>query len=344
MLISPDRSPKQPLSAGERKSISTDRVILVPGPTHEVQVVRDIYRMLIADGLTVYGIATALNQKGISYSEYSKWDYQAVYGILTHPKYVGCHAYGRTSCRLYTPSIKLPKSDWILTHGAFEPVVDQSTFLAAQQILAGRTFNKSNEELLDGLRSLLGREGRLSLRLVKNSPDVPSPSTYRHRFCSLRRAYELSGYGRPEQFGPIDLRRRTQALREELVARIAALFPNEVSVVRRGGRWRNRLRLRNGRVVSVLVARSIRVWKETLRWQVDPVRHERKYVTLLARLDAENQALLDFYVLPDIDRPRRFHIRHADTWLNRGLPLNDLSAFCTLVGQVGSAKRDGRYA
>jgi DNA invertase Pin-like site-specific DNA recombinase len=258
MLISPDRFPKQPLADGERKSIAIDRVILVPGIAHEVQVVRDIFRMLVAEGLTVYGIATELNRRGVPYTAYSKWDYQAVYGILTHPKYIGCHAYGRTSCRLYTPSIKLPKSEWILTRGAFEPIVDESTFLAAQQVLEGRTFNKSNEELLDSLRSLLAKEGRLSLQIIKNCPDVPSASTYRGRFVSLRRAYQLIGYGRPEQFGPIDLRRRTQALREELMARLVKLFPNDLSVVSRSGRWRSRLRMRSGKIVSVLIARSIK--------------------------------------------------------------------------------------
>ncbi len=339
MLISPDRYPKQHLSDGERKSIATDRVILVPGPTHEVQVVRDIYRMLIADGLTVYGIATRLNQRGVPYTGHSTWDYQAVCGILTHPKYVGCHVYGRTSCRLYTPSIKLPKSDWILTHGAFEPVVGESTFLAAQQILVGRTFNKSNEELLESLRALLARKGRLSLRLVKESPDMPSPSTYRLRFGSLRKAYELIGYGRADQFGPIDLRRRTQALREEVMAKIATMFPGQVSIVRHGGRWRSRLRLRGGLIVSVLVARSVRAWKNTFCWQIDPVRHERKYVMLLARLDKENRSVLDFHVMPSIDRLRRFHIRLDDLWLSRGLRLNDLSEFCTRVRQVRSANR-----
>ncbi len=42
---------------------------------------------------------------------------------------------------------------------------------------------------------------------------------------SLRRAYELIGYGRPDNFGPIDLRRRTQALREDLTPRLPRCFP-----------------------------------------------------------------------------------------------------------------------
>jgi DNA invertase Pin-like site-specific DNA recombinase len=47
MLISESGVPKQELALGERKSIATDRVILVPGPPSEIQVVRDIYRMHI---------------------------------------------------------------------------------------------------------------------------------------------------------------------------------------------------------------------------------------------------------------------------------------------------------
>src|SRR5579859_381698 len=338
MLVSADRHPKQRLATGERKSIATDRVILVPGPANEVQVVRDIYRMLIDEGLTVSRIARELNRRGIPYTSDSKWDYHAVYGILTHPKYAGYHVFGRTSRRLYTPTIKLPTSDWILAYGVFTPVVNHRTFLHAQRILADRTFNKSDEELLDRLRALLDREGRLSLRLVKNSPHVPSPSTYRLRFGSLRQAYEQIRYGRAEQFGPIDLRRRTQALRDELLARLATMFPDDVSLVRRGGRWRSRLRLRSGLMVSVVVARSIRPWKETIRWQIDPVCHERKYVTLLARLDNENRSFLDFFVLPNIDRARRFHIRRTDPWLSRGLRLNDLSVFCTVVARVQASK------
>jgi hypothetical protein len=258
---------------------------------------------------------------------------------LANPKYAGIYVYGRTTSRLYTPSVKVPKSEWIVTPRAFEPVVDYPTFLEAQKILRSRTVNRSDEELLEMLKRLLARQGRLSLKLLNESPDVPSPSTYRLRFGSLRKAYELIGYGRADQFGPIDLRRRTQALREDLIARIMTLFPNSVSVVRRGGRWRSRLCLRNRLTVCVLIARSVVVWKETVRWQIDPVPHECKYVTLLARLDRENQGFLDYHVLPSIDRPTRLQIRQDDSWLNRGLPLNDLSEFYSLVAQVARQRK-----
>jgi DNA invertase Pin-like site-specific DNA recombinase len=331
MLVSPDRYPKQRLDAGERKSIATDRVILVPGPAHEVQVVNEIYRMLVSEKRTVYAIARILNDRNIDYTDDSRWDYQAVYNILTHPKYTGCHVFGRTTCKLYTPMVRLPKSEWILKPDAFEPIIDAVTFLEAQKILDERTFNKTDEQLLDSLRALLASERRLSLRLIQNSAYVASPSTYRNRFGSLRRAYALIGYGRPDQFGPIDLRRRTMALRDQLFTQIAAACPSKISIVKLGGRWRSRLRLSNGPIVSVIVARSFRAWKETIRWQIDPVQRECKSITLLARLDANNHAFLDFHIFPHIDRRRRFRVCFMDTWLTRGKRLGDLSQLCEVV-------------
>jgi DNA invertase Pin-like site-specific DNA recombinase len=338
MLVSAIGSPKQELAAGERKSIATDRVILVPGPPQEVQVVKEIYRALIEGGQSVYAIAEDLNCRNVSYLSDSKWDYRAVHAILTNPKYTGCHIFGRTSSKLSTPTVALPMSEWIVTPGALEPLVDSVTFSKAQRILQKRTVNKSDEDLLGGLKDLLAFAGRLSLSLIKSSPEVPSPSTYRHRFGSLRRAYELIGYGRPEQFGPIDLRRRTQALRDELIIQIAALFPHETSIVRHGGRRRSRLRIQNGLIVSVVIARSIHVWKQTIRWQIDPVWHERRFVTLLARLDEVNGSFLDFYILPNVDRSHRFHVSLTDPWLNRGQQLVDLRGFCEVVENVLATK------
>jgi DNA invertase Pin-like site-specific DNA recombinase len=334
MLVSPDRQTKQPLAFGERKSIATDRVILVPGPEDEVQMVREIYRMLISDGMAIYAIARDLNRRGIQYQNGSRWTHHTVAEVLTNPKYAGSYVYGRSSRRLYTPVVKHPMSDWILTEGAFQPVVNSAVFVQAQQILAARTVHKSNEAMLDGLRRLLARKGRLTLGLIKDSDEVPSPSTYRQHFGSLRKAYELIGYGHPSHFDAIDLRRRTQALRDQLINGIVSTFPNEVTVVRRGGRWRPLLRLWNRVWVSVLIARTVWSWNQTFVWQVDPARHERKYLTVLARLDAENRLFFDFHVLPAVDRTRRFHIRENDLWLSRGEKISDIGEFCQVTRRV----------
>jgi DNA invertase Pin-like site-specific DNA recombinase len=335
MLVSPSKTPKQPLASGERKSLATDRVILVPGAEAEVRCVRNIFRMFLAENRTVYGIAQELNRRGVVRPEVSKWDYLSVYHILSHPKYAGCNVFARSSAKLYTPPIRLPKSQWVVTPGSFEPIVDMDTFERTQALLAARTIAQSDNQVLDSLRSLLAKKGKLSLQLIQDSPETPSPSTYRHRFGSLRRAYQLVGYGDPDQFRPLDLRHRTMVLRDQLIDRIVRTFPHKISVFRRSGRWRSRLRTSGGTIISVLIARSIRSWKDSIRWQVEPHPREKSNVTLLARLTEDNERFLDFHVFSKIDPKRRFRASLRDPWLRSGKKLPELDQLCEFLRRMG---------
>src|SRR5579863_9001723 len=93
LLVSADRSPKQILGRGERKSIATDRITLVRGPAPEVRCVREIYQMFVEKRMTFSEIARVLNRRGTNYIEGSQWNLRAVQTILTHPKYVGTNIY-----------------------------------------------------------------------------------------------------------------------------------------------------------------------------------------------------------------------------------------------------------
>jgi DNA invertase Pin-like site-specific DNA recombinase len=343
LLVSSDRVPKQPLALGERKSITTDRVILVPGPAHEVQCVKNIFRMLLSEKRTVFGIARELNRSRIPYVDNGRWDYGAVYNILTHPKYCGCHVYGRTSTRLYTPTIKLPKSQWILTPGAFEPLVDAATFEAAQKVLQERTFRKSDEDVLDNLRKLLSEKGSLSISLIRNSDGMPSWSTYRYRFGGLRRAYELIGYESTYPVSALDVRSRAMTLREGIIARIKELFPRDFSILKRSGRWRTRLLFLNREVVSVMIARADRVWKQTIRWMVDPHPQERNFITLMARLNENNDDILDYYVFPRIESRKRIRLKLKDPRLNQGRKIHDLSELRKIMEQFTKGPIKSRW-
>src|SRR5579859_3350289 len=67
LLVAADRSPKQFLGPHQRKNLTTDRVILVPGAANEVHWVREIYRMFIENRLSTAEIAAKLNRLGIPY-------------------------------------------------------------------------------------------------------------------------------------------------------------------------------------------------------------------------------------------------------------------------------------
>jgi hypothetical protein len=120
------------------------------------------------------------------------------------------------------------------------------------------------------------------------------------------------------------------------MAEIVTMFPDDVAIVRPGGRWRSRLRLTNGLIISALVARPIRPWRRC--WRVDPLLHECEYVTLLARLNEDNRSFLDFHVFPRMDRRERFDLSLNDLWLNRREQLSDLSNLCGIADHV-NAKR-----
>jgi len=343
MLVASDGTFKQLLANGERKSIATDRVTLVHAPDFEVAHVREMYRMLISDRLSMPEIARELNKKGVKQAGKgpvaNPWNYATVYHVLTNPKYAGIHVHGRSTQKLSTPVVQLPKSEWVITPGAFDPIVDQETFDQAQQVLQSRTFNKSNQELLRELRSLVAAEGQLTARLIDSSWEMASCSTYRYRFGSLQDAYKLIGYGRAESFRKFETRRRNQALRDELLEEIVSRFPDKIAIVRYGRKWRPRLRVTRGPMISVVVARPARMAGGTLCWLADPPRHERRLITFLARLNPTQPSFQDFHVLPNIDRKKRFSIRRDDEWLKRGQPLPRLSDLLDVVEQVRESRK-----
>jgi hypothetical protein len=76
-----------------------------------------------------------------------------------------------------------------------------------------------------------------------------------------------------------------------------------------------------------------------VRWQLDPVKQECRFVTLLARLNESNDSFLDFHVLPGINRKTRFHIRSDDPWLNSGKRLENTTTFSRVVEGVQKARR-----
>ena len=97
--------------------------------------------------------------------------------------------------------------------------------------------------------------------------------------------------------------------------------------------------MHNGRMISVIVARPEEIWPSTVRWRVDPAPRERKLITLLGRLTPSNDAFQDFYLLPNIDHPKRFFIARDDPWLKRGRPMPRLSDFCEMVSHMVATRR-----
>jgi DNA invertase Pin-like site-specific DNA recombinase len=316
MLLTPARKPKQILEVGERKSISSERVTLVLGSSSEVECVRAIFDMFVREKRSVADIARELNRRDIKNFSGRVWEYRGV--------------------NLYTPTLKVPRSEWILKAGTFEPIVDLNTFLKAQSILWTRTCHITNAQLLDGLRKLLVQKGRLSISLIEQCNFLPSASAVRKRFGNMRAAYNLLEYGQ-DRFRNVDVRQRTHALRDRLLAQIAEASLDKIRVVQRTTRHRATLELPGQRAASVLLVRSAHVWKETRRWLLDPVLAESHLPTLVALLNRENDGFERFYVFPRIGSDTRARITVCDPWLKSGIRVTDLARVCEAFENVRSA-------
>jgi DNA invertase Pin-like site-specific DNA recombinase len=207
-LIDRDKNPKGLLGKGERKSLQTDRVILVPGPELEVETVRQIYELFVVQGKTEREIMDDLNGGGVLGEFGRPWSRASVHQVLINPKYTGANVYNRRSFKLKYRRVKNPVQMWIWRDGAFEPLISADLFAQAREIIESRHRHLSDEELLERLRELLRDRGRLSGILIDETEDLPSSSCYSSRFGSLTRAYSLIGWASDRDYAYIEINRK----------------------------------------------------------------------------------------------------------------------------------------
>lgn len=197
LLIDCEGRPRTLLEPGQRKAISTDRVILVPGPQEEQETVRRIFRWYGRHALTLDDIAQRLAAEGPRTDTGRPWTQSAVRKIIGNEAYIGDYTYCKTVGFLMGPRKPAPRDHWIRS-STLTPIVSDRVFRAAQKQRARRDGKRlSDERMLRDLRHVLEQEGYLSARLIWRSRQCPCPTTYVNHFGSLNQAYLLIGYTAP---------------------------------------------------------------------------------------------------------------------------------------------------
>ena len=303
MLIDQAGQSKGLLKRGEKKSLQTDRVILVPGPQAEVEMVRRMYEMFTRDGLKESQIAERLNTQGVINAESDcPWNHATVRQVLINEKYVGNNVYNRKSFKLRKKRVINPPDMWIRQDGAFERIIEPEIFFMARGIFVERAREFSNEELLAKLQSLYAAHGMLSSVLIDGADGLPSSAVYQTRFGGLVKAYRLVGYIPDHDYGYLEINRHLRQLREPFVADVIQQL--EQIGARASRDKQSGLLLINGEYsASILLARSRQTQAGALRWLVRLDKELLPDITVVARMDAENRSPTDFYLLPRIDIP-----------------------------------------
>jgi DNA invertase Pin-like site-specific DNA recombinase len=299
-LIDVNGQPKGVLKIGEHKSLQTDRVILVPGPEEEQAVVREIYERFVTREQTERQIADELNARKLTTDFGRPWTRGVVHQILTNEKYVGHNVYHRTSFKLKRKHVQNPRDMWIRADNVFRPIVTVEMFARAQEIILSRSRRFSNEEMLEQLKSLWAKHGRVSGLLIDEQESMPSSAAFRHRFGSLIRAYQLIGYSPATDYSFLQinryLRERYPAIVQEVISRLSAM---NVRVARDPAT--ELLVLEEELSVSIVLCRCLRTPGGGGRWLLRFEESLRPDLTIAVRMNEANEAIKDYYLFPAID-------------------------------------------
>lgn len=284
---------KNILEPGDYKNLRSERVVLVPGPPEEIGWVRWIFQQYVR-GKSPRRITLELTRLGVPPAYGTRWTMGVVERILCNEKYIGNLIWNKTSVKLQQPRKRNAQQHWVRREGVFEPIVEKGLFDRASALRAERTRRPDDEELLQKLKLVLAREGRLNSRIIHKSRLCPARSVYENRFSGLLNAYRLIGYkqkfnGTPNHMRSIVVLERN-ALFNDLATELGKL----------GGSLQCRFRtwaILNGSIVafvSVLRSRNVAgtdVW--VIRSQSG---HMRRDVTIVRRLDRIGQPI-DYVLL-----------------------------------------------
>ncbi|TIW94328.1 MAG: recombinase family protein [Mesorhizobium sp.] len=306
MLIDEVGKPKAILKPREWKSLSTDRVILVPGPADEIAIVRWIFNQFVNRGKTEFQIANALNERGVPAELNRTWTTSSVRNLLTNEKYIGNNVWNKTCTTLHSKRRPNPPSAWVRGENVNEPLVSRELFRRAQAIVAEQkngAVRISNEQLLINLAKLLEKRGWLSGSIINSAPGRSTKSLYIHRFGTLQAAYKLIGFDASLNFRYFDQNTRLHQRRLEIIGELVAAiekmggeahYDTKAALVRVNGEF----------TVALWAARYRATSYGYPRWPVRRRRQAVSDITILARMKPDNVTVRDFLIAPTADLRR----------------------------------------
>ena len=299
LLVDQHREAKEELGKGQQKSIATDRVVLIPGPDTEVEIVQEVYQRFV-EGQNEIEIAAVLNKRGILTDLGRLWTRGTVHQLLTNEKYIGNNVWARTSFKLKQHHVRNPRDEWVRVDKAFQPIVEQRLFDRAREIIAARAEHLSDQSMLEILRSILDRNGTLSGLIIDEVDGTPSSSSYRFRFGGLLRAYALVGFAPNRDYRYLEINRKLRALHPAIIIEVltglrlagGSITQNALTDI---------LTINGEFTASIVIVRCFQTSAGSLRWKLRLDSALKPDLTVAIRMDENNGNPRDYYLLPRLD-------------------------------------------
>ena len=298
MLVDENGRHKGQLKFGSRKSITTDRIILVPGPKDEIAMVRRIFRCCAA-GQPIKAVAESLNSKGFRTVGGNLWSPSYVGVVVHNEKYIGNLVWNRRSSKLGGRAIRNPRSKWVRSENVFKPIVSRELFDKAQRVIEERKAPRPESELLNSLKKLLARRGYLSLKLIHEDEETPSVMCYRYHFGGILSAYDKIGYTPKTNWRLMKVNLYILRLRERIaIDSMERLFhAGRDTVISLDKRL---VTVASNIVIQFISVRCRVITSGAFRWNIRPlgIRKTGADLVVIIRMKENNKDILDYYLLP----------------------------------------------
>ncbi|EIM6675115.1 recombinase family protein [Salmonella enterica] len=300
LLVDENGIAKEILSFRKRKSIQTDRVILIPGPKNEIKIVNRIYDLFIENNVPEFIIAERLNEQNIPAENGTLWTRAKIHQILTNEKYIGNNIYNKTSSKLKSRLVKNPKHEWVRCDKAYKPIISKKKYNKAQEIIQLRSIHLTNEDLLEKLKQKLESNGKLSGFIIDEDDTGPSSSVYRTRFGGLLRAYTLIGYKPEHDYSYLKINEVLRSFYSEIIEDFKGEILKSNCHIDEY-KYAPMLYINDEFLISVLVTKCIHMKSGKLRWKVRFDNSQKADITIVIRMNSQNISPLDFYIIPKIE-------------------------------------------
>ena len=188
------------------------------------------------------------------------------------------------------------------------------------------------------LSQILDQHGYLTGLIIDEFEDGPSSSAFRTRFGSLLRAYALVGFSPDRDYRYLETNRKLRALHPSILQMVLD------GIERAGGHVTqdsatDLLTINREFTASLVIVRCFQTAAGSTRWKLRLDTALKPDITVAARMDAANEAVKDYYLLPRFDMHEAV-LRLADY---NGLSL-DAYRFETLDMFFGMAARSSLRA
>jgi DNA invertase Pin-like site-specific DNA recombinase len=327
-LVDSERKEKFVLQAGERKSLQTDRVVLVHGPNEEIKIINKIFNLFIFDSFNEYLIAEILNREESTRGDTGLWNRSKVHAVLTNQRLTGNYFYNQCSSKLKSKRVINPENEWIKYEEFLEPIIPEEKFQLVQRIIRDRSAHLSDDDVLNYLKDKLRQHGKLSGFIINEDPNGPSSCVVSHRFGGLINAYQLIGYTPEKDYSYLIINQKLREVHSTELKKIHGYLESQNIHVTTD----SLLTVYNNLKISVVPSRCKIMKSGKHRWVVRLERSLAPDISVVMRMNESNTEVVDYYILPHLEKIESLlNLKENNTFLLELFRFDDLHILTDLL-------------